>query len=691
MAHGRYLPEGRMNIKMLQVLTRAILLIAASMLIFGNLSWSEPAADDRDTDLTDLSLEDLGKVEIYSASKFSQKVTEAPASISIVTAADIKRYGYESFDDILRSITGFYVTYDRNYAYVGVRGFGPTGDYNSRVLILIDGHRLNDNIYNSNGIGTDFPLSLDLIERIEVVRGPGSSLYGTNAFFAVINVIPRRGRTFSGGRFSAEAASQQTYQGTATFGQQFDNGLEILLSGSYMDSKGHRRLYFPEFDSPENNSGIAQDADTDRRASAFAGISFHDFNAQLSFKTREKRIPTASFGTTFNDRREQTADTTAYLDIRYERGFRQNWNVLARTSVDAYESDGDYPYSYSEGDSTHFEVNRDKVSGRWWGGEAQLTRKIAGRHHLTVGTEWRYGFRGVQVNYDEPDYYLFMNRDNKTTDFGSYIQGELSARDNLLLSAGVRYDHYSTFGGTTNPRFGLVYSPWEKTTIKVLYGHAFRAPNLFELYYEDANSSKSNPKLQPEKINTLELVLEQRLGQKIRIAGSAYRYEIKNQIRQGLDPSDGLIVFGNTGKNRGQGIEFELEGKDLLGIDGRLSYALQRAVRHPNEATLSNSPHHIAKLYLYRNLIGPRGGAGLEISYMSARKTLGDRQVGGFLLTSFTASYEKLLSNLNLSAGIYNVFNKRHSDPGGSEHVSDALLQDGRSVRVRLDYAFPVK
>jgi iron complex outermembrane receptor protein len=86
-----------------------------------------------------------------------------------------------------------------------------------------------------------------------------------------------------------------------------------------------------------------------------------------------------------------------------------------------------------------------------------------------------------------------------------------------------------------------------------------------------------------------------------------------------------------------------------------------------------------------------KGGAGLEMSYMSSRKTLDDHRVGGFLLTNLTASYSKLLPNLNLSAGVYNIFNRRYSDPGGSEHVSDALLQDGRSFRVKLDYAFPVK
>jgi iron complex outermembrane receptor protein len=126
-------------------------------------------------------------------------------------------------------------------------------------------------------------------------------------------------------------------------------------------------------------------------------------------------------------------------------------------------------------------------------------------------------------------------------------------------------------------------------------------------------------------------------------------------------------------------------------MEGRLSYAIQRAVRHPNEATLPNSPQHIAQLHLYRNLFGMKGGAGLEMSYMSSRKTLDDHRVGGFLLTNLTASYSKLLPNLNLSAGVYNIFNRRYSDPGGSEHVSDALLQDGRSFRVKLDYAFPVK
>ncbi len=147
----------------------AMALNAALILLFGP-SVLRLAALDTPKDLTEIPFEDLNKVEVYSASKFSQKATEAPASISILTASDIEHYGYRTFAEILSSVTGFFTTNDRNYEYLGVRGFGRTGDYNTRVLILLNGLRLNEDIYGGTGIGTDFPISVDLIERVEVVR-----------------------------------------------------------------------------------------------------------------------------------------------------------------------------------------------------------------------------------------------------------------------------------------------------------------------------------------------------------------------------------------------------------------------------------------------------------------------------------------------------------------------------------------
>src|SRR6266704_6606531 len=124
---------------------------------------------------------------IFGASKYEQKPTEAPASISIVTSDEIQRYGYRSLVEILRSVRGFYATYDRNYSYIGVRGFNRPGDYVTRVLLLLDGHRLNDNVYDQAAIGTESFIDVGAIERIEIIRGPSSSLYGANAVLAAVN------------------------------------------------------------------------------------------------------------------------------------------------------------------------------------------------------------------------------------------------------------------------------------------------------------------------------------------------------------------------------------------------------------------------------------------------------------------------------------------------------------------------
>ena len=220
---------------------------------------SRPASE-----LVDLSLNELMQIEVptvVTASKYEQKVTEAPSSVSIITADDIKKYGYRTLADILRSVRDFYVTYDRNYGYVGTRGFDRPGDFGGRILILVDGHRLNEPLYDSAFNMTDFILDVDLIERVEVIRGPGSSLYGNNAFFAVINVITRRGRDLNGTELSGDASSFDTYKGRASYGKKFGNGLDLTVSGSLFTSEGHDRLFFKEFDSTNTNNGIAEHLD----------------------------------------------------------------------------------------------------------------------------------------------------------------------------------------------------------------------------------------------------------------------------------------------------------------------------------------------------------------------------------------------------------------------------------------------
>lgn len=285
--------------------TRTAMVLIATIISFGS---SAAIAQDKETprqkpsDVSDLSLEQLMNVNIFTASKRWQKIVEAPASISIVTADEIQKYGYRTLADILRSMPGISIGYDRNYSYIGVRGVSRPSDYNTRVLLLVDGHRLNDNVLDQAYLGTEFPIDVDLIERVEFIRGPSSSLYGGSAFFGVINVITKRGHGNKGATASFEAGSFGTYKGRFSYGAGFKNGLEMLVSASFYDSHG-QRLFYREFDAPETNNGFADNADYDRSQSFLANLSYRDFRLQAVHGSREKGIPTSSFGSVFNDPR----------------------------------------------------------------------------------------------------------------------------------------------------------------------------------------------------------------------------------------------------------------------------------------------------------------------------------------------------------------------------------------------------
>ena len=197
------------------------------------LAADNTAVSPTETPPVDLSIAELANIEVpvvEAASKYKQKTTEAPASVTIITSDEIKKQGYRTLADLLRNVPGLYVSYDRLYASLGVRGFNL--GVNDRVLLLINGHRINNSLSDGAFIGTEFILDVDLIDRVEVIRGPGSSLYGANAFFGVINVITRKGRDMAGhgAEASGDAASYDTYKGRVTYGKKFENGLEMLFS-----------------------------------------------------------------------------------------------------------------------------------------------------------------------------------------------------------------------------------------------------------------------------------------------------------------------------------------------------------------------------------------------------------------------------------------------------------------------------
>jgi iron complex outermembrane receptor protein len=641
--------------------------------------------------LTQKSLEELMNIEVesvYSASKYSQKVTEAPSSVSIVTAEEIQRHGYRTLAEILGSVRGFYVSNDRNYTSVGVRGFAPAGDYNTRILLLIDGHRINDNIYEQGLLGRELPVEVDLIERVEIVRGPSSSLYGTSAFFAVVNVITKRGRNLNGFEASTEVGSFGTYKARLSYGRKLSERSEVLLSGSYYDSAGQRRLYVKEFDAPGTNNGIAENADDEKTASFFANVSLNDFTLHGIYGSREKGVPTGSFGTVYNDRRTRTTDRRGYLDLQYDHIFSNQLELTARASYDSYTYDGTYVFDYSDNSTPQIVLNRDSLDGRWWSGELQLTRTVR-KQRMTLGTEFRDNLRQNQFNFDlgttAPAY---LDDRRKSKNFAFFAQDEFRIRENLTLSAGVRYDHHSVFGGTAKPRVALIYHPAAKTTVKLLYGEAFRAPTNFEIYYGATGFFKPSPNLRPETIKTTEVVFEKYVGDHLRLSASGYVYHIKDLITQELDPADGLISFRNDDAIAAKGLEFEIAGKLARGFEGNASYSLQQTRDRETGQELTNSARHLGKLNLTAPLFKRSLIAAFQLQYSSQTKTLDGTYLPSVYLANVTLFTKKLAKGLDTSFGVYNLFDQKYANPGSDAHLQNSIEQDGRNLRLKFTFHF---
>jgi outer membrane receptor for ferrienterochelin and colicins len=629
--------------------------------------------------------EDLMLLEVETvigASKFEQKITEAPSSVSIVTAEEFKKFGYRTLVEILQSVKSFYTNYDRNYSYAGARGFGRPGDYNDRILLLIDGHRTNGNVYGSALIGTEFPVDVDLFDRVEVIRGPGSSIYGSNAFFAVVNVITRKGRDLKGAEISGDVGSYNTNHERITYGNLLQNGLELIASGSLYNSAG-QNLYFSALDQPSTNNGVTNGTDFDRYQSAFLKLSYQGIDFESSYNSRTKGIPTGSYGTDFNNPNNQTVDGAFFTDLKYERKITDSTAVMVRFFFDHSDYTGDYIYSGVD--------IKDLERGEWWGGELKYSLSLNEVQKIVFGTEYQDNIQQLQQNYNESPYTLFLNDNTTSQIIAFYLQDEITLSKRLLLNAGVRYDHYETFGGTTNPRLGLIYTPYDTSTLKLIYGSAFRAPNNYELYYSSPGTPplEENPNLKPETIKQYELVYEQYLPNRFRTSISGFYYTINDLISQTTDLSNGALVFQNIDKINATGVEFEAERKNPFGIEGRVSYTYQDVRNSLTNDILTNSPRELVKILLSAPILKNTVYGSLEEQYVSKRLTLAGDFASEYFVTNLTLfSSRFLIMGLDISASVYNLFDTAYGDPGGPGQILDVIQQDGRNYRLKLTYSF---
>ena len=646
------------------------------------------------TDLDGMSLEQLMTVEVQSvfgASKFLQKVTEAPSSITIVTAEEIRRYGYRTLADVLRNTRGFYVNDDRSYAYAGIRGFQRPGDYNTHLLVLVDGHRANDNIYDQAYVDDALPVGMEDVERIEIIRGPSSSLYGSNAFFGVVNIQTKSGRHVKGVQATIEGGSLGHRKVELTFGRAFSDEADILFSAGVTETDGPSELYYYEYDSPSTNNGIAARRDYASRRRLRTKATFRNLTIQAAWNQREKGLATGAYGVAFNTPSSQT-DTWGYVDVTFDRAWASGLTLRTRAFLDAYRYTGRFPYDVGEEVEPQVVQNEDDTIGRWAGGEATLTRPWGRRHKVTAGVEYRDNFRQVQRNVDVDPWFTYLDDERRSRSAGFYAQDEFALSSRLILNVGVRHDRHSAFGASTKPRAAVIATPFPNNTVKLLYGEAFRAPNVYEMYYEygaDLSDSpyKANPLLRPESIRTTEVTWDRYVGKHLRIGAGAFSYRVKNLISQVVDPDDGRLVFQNVDSMRARGVEAEVEGKWENGLAVRASYAYQQVVDRTSNLPLTNSPAHIGQLALSVPL-GHDLTLTARVRALSARTTVAGTTAGGHVVPTVAVTTPPLGGHLSLRPVVDNLLNHRYYDPVGSEYRQDAIRQNGRTATLGLTVSF---
>ena len=655
---------------------------AATLAVLG--SWALHAAAQED--IAQLPIEQLLQVEVTTASRYAQTALEAPAVVSVVTAEDIRLFGYRTLAEVLGSMRGLYPSYDRSYHYLGMRGFATPGDYNTRVLLLVNGVRFNDNLYDQAPIGTDFPLDLDLVERVEFVPGPGSAVYGANAFFGVVNVITRDGRQLPGPQVSAEWGSHGSAKARFSVGTVDAQGGDWLLAVTRATARGDD-VYLSAFDAPETNHGVAQRLDFDRSTQLFARMQRDGVALTLAHGERVKGTPTAAFSQVFNDPRARYIDTNTRIAAEVTRQVLPSLAFTGRVQAGRYRFDGDYAYDYPP-----LTLNRDVGVGQWWGTELQWVSTAVARHKLAGGIDYRRDTRIEQLNLDVEPTVSYLDARRSGHALGVYLQDEFALSPTLTLHSGLRWGQQSGSAGSLHPRLGLVYWWNPSTALKLLHGTAYRPPNAYERdYHVDLPGGVvRTTALRPEKVRTTEVAIEHAPTGATRMLLTAFRSRVNDLLSLGDAAAADRLTFSNARSVHVHGLEAELEQRWQGGARLRAAYGWQRARDPRTPEPLTNSPQQLLKLQWSNTVPAPYTGQPLHYAVeaigVGARNTLAGHRLPPYLLTNLVLTQR--LGSVEASVGVYNVFDRRHADPASYEIRQDALAQDGRTYRLKLTYAF---
>lgn len=694
---------------------------------FAFSAFSTPALAQPPTDdvLFSMSLEELMNVEINIATGRGQSLMKAPAVATVVTAEEIRAIGATTLDEVLETIPGVHIStsYINYNPMPVVRGIFEEGS--QPLLMLLNGIPINSIYSGQDNIRRGTPVNT--IARIEMIRGPGSAVYGADAFSGVLNIVTKTAQDINGLEVGARAGSFDTRDAWLLYGGTW-KGFEIAFMSDFRRSDGHRATVerdiqstFDQLTGTDASLAPGPAATSVRLSKTWIDIAKENFRLRLGYS------PLADYGTGAGiaqalDPQGRMAGERVHGDLTYEDPhFTPDWQLKVQASYYQTSQEvteplllfppganfgaGAFPQGVIGAPEAFERQYRGEIAGIYSGWKSNKVRVGAGyllgelyeveeRKNFVIdpntGVPVPLGMM-VDVSDTEQSFVPERSRENHYL----FLQNEWTIAQGWDLTAGVRYDNYSDFGETTNPRFALVWRPREHITTKLLYGQAFRAPTVSELYNRNNPVGLGNPDLKPERIETVELAFGYLWGNRSQTNLSLFRYHWRDMISFGLDPEAGGWATKNMGTQTGYGAEVETVWQWTKALRMMFNFAYQNSDSEEN-LHAERAPTWLGYARLnWRPR--PQWSVTPQVRWVAGRgRGDGDprEEVDDYTLADLTVRREGVFRKWEFAFSVRNILDTdaREPSPGpnsaGIVGIPDDLPGAGRSAYGEVRYHF---
>jgi len=633
---------------------------------------------------------------ISAASGRKERVDDAPASVSVVYASEIAAQGDQTLAETLSGLRGVFQTDDNTYRFAGLRGLSRPGSYGQRLMVQLDGHTLNDNWLSGSYIEHDLMVGMHALDRVELVRGPLSALYGTGAFFGVVNLVTPsvvEELELTAGTAMAGFNTFKAYARVAVpVGDEEDRGGVWVYGGGVGTQPGN---YF----SPSRGQ-TALGVTGMRGGSALAKGVWRDLTVSAYYNERARKIPTGSFDTIFGDDRALSFDRRAFAQVKYEPKVGSNAQLRLRLHYDYYGYEGVFPYTDEDGGEA-----QETYDGHWVGLE------VAGRFNpqswaqVDAGLDYKYHFDSKLFGRDDEGTYadlLFQHHE-----ISAYVLARLEPIREFGLFAGVRFDGFlyqnlpqsadgsvvaDRFFWTINPNLSLIARPWQDGTLKLFFGRGFRAPSAYEFAYNDGGTTQiPSFGLTPEEIYSGELEYRHQLPADMWVSASAFLNVVSSLIEleevDGPAPDESLLKFLNRGEELWTlGAELEV-GKTLRrGIQFNVFYTYQntRAGSPVTGTEIVNSPEHIVGARAVVPIIRRSMRLATRLGVQTGRLNRDGGRTEPVVKWDLTLSGELPVAGLRYAIGARNLLDWSIRHPVGGDVEDVTVLQEGVELMIDL-------